>query len=92
MVKVSHGRYPASQSGFTIPYQGAAPYQIHHVFDMCRPLPNITGIYARGAKPSGRLGLVYQRLPPVGSGSVRWHGNLYQAPPPGYEDRYYRLL
>ena len=58
MVMVSHGRYPASQCGFTIPYQGAAPYQIHHVFDMCRPLPNLTKIIARDAKVDGGFGLV----------------------------------
>lgn len=36
---------------------------------MCLALPNVTGFRARGAKPSGDLGLVYQRLPRFRSGS-----------------------
>ena len=36
---------------------------------MCLALPNITGIRARGAKPIGDSGLVYQRLPRYRSGS-----------------------
>ena len=34
---------------------------------MCRRLPNVTEICARGAKPIGEFGLVYQRLPGYGS-------------------------
>ena len=48
-------------------YHAGRPYQKHQAFDMCRPLPNPTKICARGAKPIGRLGLVYQRLPGYGS-------------------------
>ena len=59
---------------------------------MCFPLPNITGSCARGAKPIGILGLVYQRLPPAESGLNPAALLLYQAPPPGYEDGYYILL
>ena len=77
---------------FTIAYQGAAPYQMHHVAGRFRRLPNVTTIYARGAKPIGVFGLVYQRLPPVGSGLNPAADRLYQAPPPGNSNGYYTLL
>ena len=65
---------------------------MHHVTGRFRRLPNLTGIYARGAKPIGDFGLVYQRLPLRGSGSNPAADRLYQAPPPGNEDGYYGLL
>ena len=92
LVIVGNEHMVAGRCEFTIAYQHPRPNQMHHVEGRFRRLPNVTKICARGAKPLGDFGLVYQLLPPVGSGSVRWHGNLYQAPPPGYEDRYYTLL
>ena len=56
------------------------------------PLPNVTGICARGAKPIGAFGLVYQRLPVCRSGWDPAAGGHYQAPPPGYNNRYDTLL
>ena len=55
---VPSGRSDASQCGITIAYQRHGPNQIHHVFDMCRPLPNLTGSCAHDAKPIGGFGLV----------------------------------
>jgi hypothetical protein len=46
------------------------------------PLPNITGSCARGAKPRGGFGLVYQLLPTSGSGSAPTVCDLYQQLPP----------
>jgi len=77
---------------FTKLYQEEAPYQIHRPIRVRRRLPNITGSCARGAKPIGVFGMVYQRLPTCRSGlepAVRIH---YQAPPPGNEDGYRMLL
>jgi len=45
-------------------------------------LPNVTKICARGAKPIGVFGLVYQLLPPSGSGSTPAVRDLYQSLPP----------
>ena len=67
---------------FTNHYQQRAPYQNHHATGRFRRLPNVTKICARGAKPVGRLGLVYQRLPPSGSGSSPTAQDLYQSLPP----------
>ena len=89
---VGKGLEWADHCEFTIAYQGAAPYQMHHVAGRFRRLPNVTKIYARGAKPIGVFGLVYQRLPLRRSGSNPAADRLYQAPPPGNEDRYYTLL
>ena len=55
---VHSGRSDASQCGITIAYQRRRPNQIHHVFDTCRTLPNLTKIIARDAKPIGGFGLV----------------------------------
>ena len=45
-------------------------------------LPFVTKILARGAKPHGDFGLVYQRLPTDRSGSNPAAGGLYQPLPP----------
>ena len=45
-------------------------------------LPSLTKICARGAKPIGVLGLVYQCLPLCRSGSEPTVGHLYQSLPP----------
>ena len=92
MVTPGKGLEWADRCGFTIAYHGAAPNLMHHVAGRFRRLPNVTKIYARGAKPIGVFGLVYQRLPPVGSGSNPAADRLYQAPPPGNSNRYYTLL
>ena len=55
---------------FTKLYQEEAPYQNHHGIRVRRRLPNITGSHARGAKPIGVFGMVYQRLPHGRSGST----------------------
>ena len=52
------GWNPAHQSGSTNAYQGVPPYQIHQPVDMCRRLPNLTKICARGANTIGAFGLV----------------------------------
>ena len=65
---------------------------MHHVAGRFRRLPNVTKIYARGAKPIGRFGLVYQRLPLRVSGSTPAADRLYQAPPPGNSNGYDTLL
>ena len=44
-------------------------------------LPNLTKICARGAKPCGRLGLVYQRLPIDRSGCTSILIHYYQPLP-----------
>ena len=44
-------------------------------------LPNVTGIFARGAKPIGGFGLVYQLLPLCRSGSVTIIISYYQTLP-----------
>jgi len=77
---------------FTKHYQRRAPYQNHHQIRVRRRLPNVTKIFARGAKPCGILGLVYQRLPTCRSGWDPATGCLYQAPPPGDKDGYDTLL
>ena len=59
MVMIMSGRGSASQSGSTIPYHEAAPYQIHQPVDMCRRLPNLTRILASPAKMLGGFGLVW---------------------------------
>ena len=92
MVTPGKGLEWADRCGFTNAYQGAAPYQMHHVAGRFRRLPNVTRSYARGAKPIGAFGLVYQRLPLRGSGSNPAADRLYQAPPPGNSNRYYTLL
>jgi hypothetical protein len=46
------------------------------------PLPILTGICARGAKPIGAFGLVYQRLPVCRSEFEPTVRNLYQSLPP----------
>jgi len=48
---------------------------------MCGALPNLTGIFARGAKPIGELGLVYQRLPRCRSGCASILIHYYQRLP-----------
>jgi len=80
------------------------PFWVYHCLPRCgtKPksksscmriaLPNPTKILARGAKPIGRLGLVYQRLPLCRSGSTPAVCGLYQAPPPGDNNGYYMLL
>ena len=45
---------------------------------MCLTLPNLTKICARGAKPIGDSGLVYQRLPIDHSGSPTILVHYYQ--------------
>ena len=67
---------------FTKHYQEAAPYQTHHVPGVRRRLPTLTGSCARGAKPIGVFGLVYQRLPVSGSGFGPTVCHLYQSLPP----------
>ena len=49
-------------------------------------LPIVTGIFARGAKPIGDLGLVYQLLPRSGSGFDLPVCGLYQSLPPRPKD------
>ena len=92
MVTVGNRRKRPGRCEFTIPYHDPGPNLIHHADRILRRLPNVTGIFARGAKPIGDFGLVYQRLPSDRSGPNPAMGDLYQALPPGYEDRYYRLL
>ena len=77
---------------FTKLYQEEAPYQNHHGIRVRRRLPNITGSCARGAKPIGVFGMVYQRLPLCRSGWDPATGLLYQAPPPGNSNGYDTLL
>ena len=77
---------------FTKLYQEEAPYQNHHQIRVRRRLPNITGSCARGAKPIGVFGMVYQRLPLCRSGWDPATGGHYQAPPPGNKDGYRMLL
>jgi hypothetical protein len=48
---------------------------------MCGALPNLTGIFARGAKPIGESGLVYQLLPVSGSGCASVLIHYYQSLP-----------
>ena len=92
MVMVGNDCMVRGRCEFTIAYHEAAPYQMHHVAGRFRRLPNVTKIYARGAKPIGDFGLVYQRLPLRVSGLNPAADRLYQTPPPGNEDGYYGLL
>ncbi len=63
-------------------YQGGRPYQKNHVKRVRRRLPNSTRIDARGAKPIGDFGLVYQRLPYSRSEFEPVWVMLYQSLPP----------
>ena len=82
MVTVGNDCVVRGRCEFTIPYQPPTPYQKNQAFDMCGCIPIVTGILARGAKPWGDSGLVYQRLPCRGSGSAPAVGGLYQSLPP----------
>ena len=57
------GRIRARSGRLTNAYQRPRPNHIHQAFDMCLPLPNLTGSCARGAKPIGAFGLVMDPLP-----------------------------
>ena len=92
MVMVGNDCMVRGRCEFTIAYHEAAPNLMHHVAGRFRRLPNVTKIYARGAKPIGDFGLVYQRLPICLSGSNPAADRLYQAPPPGNSNGYYTLL
>ena len=82
VVTVGNGLQWTDRSGFTIAYQHPWPYQKHQPPCMRITLPNITGILARGAKPIGLFGLVYQLLPLCRTGSNPAVPHLYQVLPP----------
>ena len=81
MVSVGNDAQWRGQCEFTICYHEAAPYQIPQAFDMCGRLPNLTGSCARGAKPHGGFGLVWNPLPRLTIGSIwLWAGRQHPLP------------
>ena len=73
---------------FTKHYHEAAPNHMHHVTGRFRRLPTLTGSCARGAKPIGGFGMVYQLLPTCRSGSTPTVHHLYQRLPPRTRQRH----